>query len=64
MKRQLVLMVLAVLLAACGSAIQNATLGPDAGGGFDCPHNAFQGCVNPPPFSTWLSERKYVNTEP
>jgi hypothetical protein len=51
MKRQLILMVLPVLLAACGSTTQNANLGPDAGGGFDCPHHAFQGCVNPQPGS-------------
>jgi hypothetical protein len=47
MKRQLTLMVLAVLLAGCGSGIQNAGLGPDPGGGFYCAHNAFEGCVNP-----------------
>lgn len=64
MKRQSILMVLAVLLAACGPAIQNATPGPDAGGGFDCSHNALQGCVNPTPFSALLSERKSVNTWP
>jgi len=37
MKRQLTLMVLAVLLAGCGSGIQNAGLGPDPGGGFTAP---------------------------
>jgi hypothetical protein len=55
MKRSLILMVLPVLLAGCGSAIQNAKVGPDAGGGFDCPHHAFQGCVNPEPGSAPLS---------
>ena len=49
MKRQLILMVLAALLAGCGSAIQNASLAPDPGGGFSCAHNALQGCVNLPP---------------
>ena len=54
MKRQLILMVLSVLLAGCGSTSQNANRGPDAGGGFDCPHHAFQGCVNPEPGSAAL----------
>jgi hypothetical protein len=49
MKRQLILIVLAVLLAGCGSATQTASLRPDPGGGFSCAHNALQGCVNPPP---------------
>jgi hypothetical protein len=48
MKHQLISMVLVVLLAGCGSTIQNAYLGPDPGGGFYCSHNAFEGCVNPP----------------
>jgi len=39
--------VLAVLLAACGSGVGNANAGPDPGGGFPCPHNAFEGCANP-----------------
>jgi hypothetical protein len=39
--------ILAVLLTECGSTVGNATLGPDPGGGFYCPHNAFEGCVNP-----------------
>ena len=39
--------VLAFLLANCGSARGNANLGPDPGGGFYCPHNAFEGCINP-----------------
>jgi hypothetical protein len=47
MKHQLISMVLVVLLAGCGSTIKNAYL-PDPGGGFYCPHNAFEGCVNPP----------------
>lgn len=39
--------VVAVLLAGCGSEGGNASLGPDPGGGFYCPHNAFEGCVGP-----------------
>lgn len=39
--------ILAVLLAGCGSSGGNASLGPDPGGGFYCPNNAFEGCVNP-----------------
>jgi hypothetical protein len=38
---------LAALLAGCGSTGGNANLGPDPGGGFYCPHNAFEGCANP-----------------
>jgi hypothetical protein len=46
-KSRLAVTFLALLLAACGSAVGNASLGPDPGGGFYCPHNAFLGCVNP-----------------
>jgi len=56
MKRLLILMILPVLLAGCGSASQNTNLGPDAGGGFDCSHNALQGCVNPGPGSPFVSK--------
>ncbi len=37
--------VLVILLAGCGGMAGNASLGPDPGGGFYCPHNAFEGCV-------------------
>jgi hypothetical protein len=37
---------LMLLLTACGGG-GNANAGPDAGGGFYCPHNAFEGCANP-----------------
>src|SRR6516165_1178314 len=37
--------VLAVLLTGCGSTAGNANLGSDPGGGFYCPHNAFEGCI-------------------
>ncbi len=36
-----------VLLAGCGAAKGNAILGPNPGGGFFCPHNAFEGCAYP-----------------
>jgi hypothetical protein len=39
--------VLMVLLGGCSAAVGNASLGPDPGGGFYCPHNAFEGCANP-----------------
>jgi hypothetical protein len=40
--------VVATLLAGCGSANQDAAvLGPNPGGGFYCPHNAFIGCAYP-----------------
>ncbi len=39
--------VLAALLAGCGSAGGNANLGPNPGGGFYCPNNVYEGCVNP-----------------
>lgn len=39
--------VLAVLLAGCAPGVGNANLGPDPGGGFYCPNNAYEGCVNP-----------------
>jgi hypothetical protein len=39
--------VLFVLLTGCGSAGENAILGPDPGGGFYGPHDAFEGCINP-----------------
>jgi hypothetical protein len=35
--------VLAFLVGGCVPAVGNATLGPDPGGGFYCPHNAFEG---------------------
>lgn len=38
---------LAMLLSACGSWGGNASLGPNPGGGFYCPNNAYEGCVNP-----------------
>jgi len=39
---------LAGLLAGCGSAERNAAVfGPNPGGGFYCPHNAFIGCAYP-----------------
>jgi len=54
MKRQLISMVLPVLLAGCGSVLQNANVGPEPGGGFDCPNNAYQGCANLEPGSASL----------
>jgi hypothetical protein len=37
---------MAMLLAAC-SGRGNALAGPDPGGGYPCPHNAFEDCANP-----------------
>jgi len=39
--------ILAVLCAGCTAQGGNADLGPDPGGGFYCPNNVFEGCVNP-----------------
>jgi hypothetical protein len=41
------LFALAVLLAGCAARGGNASLGPDPGGGFACPHNVFEDCANP-----------------
>jgi hypothetical protein len=35
------------LLTGCASGRDNAVLGPNPGGGFYCPHNAFIGCAYP-----------------
>jgi hypothetical protein len=40
----LAVLVLLSMLAGCAGG--NAVLGPDPGGGFYCPHNAFEGCAN------------------
>jgi hypothetical protein len=37
--------VLAVLLGGCQAAAGNAVIGPNPGGGFPCPHNAFEDCA-------------------
>jgi hypothetical protein len=39
--------VLAMVCAGCAAQGGNANLGPDPGGGFYCPNNIFEGCVNP-----------------
>ena len=40
----LAVVLLLSMLAGCAGG--NAVLGPDPGGGFYCPHNAFEGCAN------------------
>lgn len=42
----LIVLSLAVLLSACGGR-GNAVAGPDPGGGYPCPNNAFEDCANP-----------------
>ena len=44
---RLLALVLATAIAGCGTAGGNAVLGPNPGGGFYCPHNAFIGCAYP-----------------
>jgi hypothetical protein len=44
---RLVALVLAAVLVACTSGNDSAVLGPNPGGGFYCPHNAFIGCAYP-----------------
>jgi hypothetical protein len=41
------LLLLTMLLSGCSAGGGNAGLGPDPGGGFDCPNNAFEDCANP-----------------
>ena len=42
------LLVFACLLTGCGSNAGDAAIrGPNPGGGFYCPHNAFIGCAYP-----------------
>ncbi len=38
---------LALLLSACGGGGGNAFAGPDPGGGYPCPNNAFEDCAVP-----------------
>jgi hypothetical protein len=38
---------LATVLTGCASGGDSAVLGPNPGGGFYCPHNAFIGCAYP-----------------
>lgn len=42
----LIALCLATLLAACGGR-DDALAGPDPGGGYPCPNNAFEDCANP-----------------
>jgi hypothetical protein len=39
-------LIILLLLSACSGG-GNTSAGPDPGGGFYCPNNAYEGCVNP-----------------
>jgi hypothetical protein len=44
---RLLAVVLLTALTGCASGGDSAVLGPNPGGGFYCPHNAFIGCAYP-----------------